>query len=136
MKKQSQKGKLPVSRKKARSTGPTSQSQGAVVAQSDFYQTVAKILRAARANAYRAVNFAMVEAYWNVGRTIVEEEQRGLERAKYGTALLRNLSTKLTQEFGRGFTETNLKYFRQFYLAFSADAARGIRHTLCDQLRN
>ncbi len=83
----------------------------------DFYQTVADILRAARVNAYRAVNFAMVEAYWNVGRMIVEEEQRGRKRADYGASLLKNLSHRLSQEFGKGFTETNLKFFRQFYLA-------------------
>ena len=100
----------------------------------DFYDAVAEILRAARANVYRAVNFAMVEAYWNVGRMIVEEEQRGEERAEYGAALLRNLSIRLTDEFGKGFAKTNLKYFRQFYLAFPAQAASGIGHTLCDQL--
>ena len=104
------------------------------VAQKDFYQSVADILHAARANAYRAVNFAMVEAYWNIGRMIVEEEQRGQERAEYGAALLKNLSIRLTQEFGKGFTETNLKYFRQFYLVFPAQTASDIRHTLCDQL--
>src|SRR3990172_995345 len=101
---------------------------------SDLYQSIAEVIRAARANAYRAVNFTMVEAYWNVGRVIVEDEQRGQERAKYGAALLRNLSSRLTAEFGKGFTETNLKYFRQFYLAFPAPTAAGIGHTLCDQL--
>ena len=77
----------------------------------------------------------MVEAYWNVGRMIVEEEQQGKERAEYGAALLRNLSIRLTQEFGKGFAGTNLKYFRQFYLVFPAQTASGIGHTLCDQLR-
>lgn len=105
-----------------------------VTHRTDFYQSIAKVLRAARANAYRAVNFSMVEAYWNVGRMIVEEEQQGKERAEYGAALLRNLSIRLTREFGKGFTETNLKYFRQFYLAFPAQTASGIGHTLCDQL--
>jgi hypothetical protein len=46
----------------------------------------------------------------------------------------RNLSVRLTQELGKGFTETNLKYFRQFYLAFPAQTATGNGHTLCDQL--
>ena len=76
----------------------------------------------------------MVEAYWNVGRMIVEEEQQGKERAKYGAALLSKLSVRLTQEFGKGFTETNLRYFRQFYLAFPGQSASGICHTLCDKL--
>ena len=90
----------------------------------DFYQSIAEILRAARANAYRAVNFAMVEAYWNVGRMIVEEEQQGKERAEYGAALIKNLSVRLCGEFGKGFTESNLWNFRQFYLAFPAQDPR------------
>jgi predicted nuclease of restriction endonuclease-like (RecB) superfamily len=84
---------------------------------SDFYQSVADILRAARANAYHAVNFTMVEAYWNVGRMIVEEEQQGKERAEYGAALLKNLSIRLTGEFGAGFDERELRRMRQFYLS-------------------
>jgi len=83
-----------------------------------FYEDVADILRAARSNAYRAVNFAMVEAYWHVGRMIVEEEQRGKERAEYGAALINNLSPRLTEEFGKGFNQSNLWAFKQFYLAF------------------
>jgi predicted nuclease of restriction endonuclease-like (RecB) superfamily len=115
----------------------------------DFNESVAEILRAARTKAHRAVNFTMVEAYWTIGRMIVEEEQEGKERAEYGKALLRNLSLHLSREFGKGFTETNLKYFRQFYLAFPIlHAVRGksvaakplssnqlaIRHALSDQL--
>ncbi len=91
----------------------------------DFYRSVADILRKARANAYRAINFTMVEAYWNVGRKIVEEEQQGKERAEYGKLLVRRLSERLTAEFGAGFSETNLAYFRRFYLGFP------ILHTVC-----
>ena len=83
----------------------------------DFYQSIAEVLRAARANAYRAINFAMAEAYWNVGRMIVEEEQQGKERAEYGAALLKNLSIRLTGEFGAGFDERELRRMRQFYLS-------------------
>lgn len=130
--------KFPASKAKTsgpREKAPQSISRGeGTTHRSDLYQSIAEVIRAARANAYRAVNFTMVEAYWNVGRMIVEDEQRGKERAKYGAALLRNLSVRLTQEFGKGFTETNLKYFRQFYLAFPAQSASGIGHTLCDQL--
>jgi len=89
----------------------------------DFYQSITDILRAARANAYRAVNVAMVEAYWNVGRKIVEEEQRGYERAEYGAALLRNLSVRLTAEFGTGFSEQSLRNMRQFYSCFPIRSA-------------
>lgn len=59
----------------------------------------------------------MVEAYWNIGRVIVEK-QGGNDKAEYGTALLKNLSKEMTKEFGKGFTLTNLKYMRQFYLTF------------------
>ncbi|HEX5057609.1 MAG TPA: PDDEXK nuclease domain-containing protein [Gammaproteobacteria bacterium] len=83
-----------------------------------FYQAVAALLRAARTNAYRAVNFTMVEAYWNVGRMIIEEEQQGEKRAEYGTALIKNLSGRLTQEFGAGFDERELRRMRQFYTSF------------------
>lgn len=84
----------------------------------DFYQTVTDILRAARTNAYRAVNFAMVEAYWQVGRTIVEEEQRGRERADYGAELVRRLSARLSAELGTGFSTQSLWNMRQFYQRF------------------
>jgi hypothetical protein len=91
----------------------------------EFYQGVADVLRNARRKAYRAVNFAMVEAYWNVGRMIVEEEQRGKARAEYGKGLLKGLSARLTKEFGKGFDESNLRYLRQFYLTFPIrDATR------------
>jgi predicted nuclease of restriction endonuclease-like (RecB) superfamily len=76
----------------------------------------------------------MVEAYWNVGRTIVEDEQRGEGRAEYGAALLKKLAIRLTNEFGSGFTETNLKNFRHFYRTFPPQGASNIGHTLCDQL--
>lgn len=92
-----------------------------------FYEQVASILEEARGNAYRAVNFAMVQAYWDIGRRIVEE-QGGEGRAEYGSALIKELSKRLTADFGKGFTITNLKYMRQFYLAFP------IGHALRDQL--
>ena len=85
---------------------------------SEFYEAVAEVIRSARSKAYRAVNFTMVESYWNVGRMIVEEEQQGKERAEYGAFLIKNLSIRLTEEFGKGFTEPNLWNFRQFYFSF------------------
>ena len=60
----------------------------------------------------------MVQAYWNVGRLIVEHEQGGTKRAAYGEAVLEDLSRRLTAEFGRGFTATNLRHMRHFFLAF------------------
>jgi predicted nuclease of restriction endonuclease-like (RecB) superfamily len=82
---------------------------------------IQKILHTARAKSYAAVNFAMVEAYWQIGRRIVEEEQKGKNRAEYGTQLLKSLSKSLTDEFGKGFSVANLWNFRQFYLTFPDD---------------
>jgi predicted nuclease of restriction endonuclease-like (RecB) superfamily len=92
-----------------------------------FYRSVAEILQNARRNAYRAVNFAMVEAYWQIGRMIIEEEQHGKRRAGYGEALMRSLSERLTRDFGRGFNVSNLWAFKQFYAAFP------ILRTLCGE---
>lgn len=89
------------------------------------YKNVKQILEEARRTAYTAVNFAMVQAYWNIGKVIVEEEQRGRAKAGYGEYLLKNLSQRLTREFGKGFDYSNLKNMRQFYLIFSkGDALR------------
>ena len=83
------------------------------------------VLEAARNNAYRAVNFAMVKAYWQVGKIIVEEEQRGRKRAGYGKYLLRSISQQLSSEYGKGFDESNLRNMRSFYGAFpKCDALR------------
>ena len=79
---------------------------------------IREVLLSARKTAYKAVNFAMVSTYWYVGRLIVEDEQHGNRRAEYGKAVLSELSDKLTAEFGKGFTLTNLKSMRQFYLTF------------------
>ena len=86
-----------------------------------------EILQEAKNKVYKVANNAMVEAYWNIGRVIVEK-QGGKDKAEYGTALLKNLSKEMTKEFGKGFTLTNLKYMRQFYLTFPKS------HALSDQL--
>jgi len=76
-----------------------------------LYNEVKNILELARSRAYTAVNFAMVEAYWHIGRLIVER-QGGEERAEYGSGLIHNLAEKLTAEYGKGYTASNLKYMR------------------------
>ena len=58
----------------------------------------------------------MVEAYWNIGKRIVEEEQDGKERAEYGKEIIKKLSKELTTEFGKGFSERTLWEIKQFYL--------------------
>jgi predicted nuclease of restriction endonuclease-like (RecB) superfamily len=91
----------------------------------DVYQRIQSILAEARSRAWRAVNSAMVAAYWEVGRVIVEEEQRREDRAQYGKRLLEELSRRLKTDFGRGFDPSNLSMMRSFYLAFPIfDAVR------------
>jgi predicted nuclease of restriction endonuclease-like (RecB) superfamily len=89
------------------------------------YSTIRKTVLDAKTKVYTAINFAMVEAYWDIGRQITEEQG---ERAEYGKRLLQYLSERLTTEFGKGFTERNLQAMRQFYLAFP------IPHTVCAEL--
>lgn len=90
----------------------------AILYNSEFIQEIKQIITHARQKAYAAINSSMVEAYWQMGKRIVEQEQLGKERADYGTQLLKLLSRELTKEFGKGFSTNSLYYFRQFYLAF------------------
>lgn len=82
-----------------------------------FYEQIKKILSEARNKVYQTANFAMVEAYWNIGKSIVEQ-QGGEEKAEYGVRLIAELSKQMTADFGKGFTAANVKNMRQFYLAF------------------
>ncbi|MDR3012589.1 MAG: DUF1016 N-terminal domain-containing protein [Chitinispirillales bacterium] len=81
----------------------------------NVYQSIRDVLAQARARVYSAVNSAMVEAYWEIGRQI---EQAVGDRAEYGKGLLRDISEKLTVEFGKGFDERSLRRMRQFYQVF------------------
>ena len=76
------------------------------------------IIFAGRESVYNVANKAMILTYWNVGKRIVEEEQHGEYRAEYGKKLLSYLSDNLIEEFGKGFSERNLRNFRKFYLQF------------------
>lgn len=98
---------------------------------SAFHADIKKILEQARGKAQSAVNAAMVEAYWLIGRRIVEEEQRGQHKAEYGSRLLENLSKALTSDFGKGFSYANLRNFRQFYLTYPDQE---ICYTVCSKL--
>lgn len=84
----------------------------------EFIGDIKRIVAEARQKAYSAINSAMVEAYWLMGKRIVEEQQQGKERADYGTELLKELSKALTAEFGKGFSVGSLYYYRQFYITF------------------
>ena len=85
---------------------------------SDLYTSIREVLVSARTTARRAVNEAMVQTYWQVGRLIVEDEQGGERRAEYGAKLLPELAKRLTLEFGKGFSAQSLWNYRQFYLNF------------------
>lgn len=89
----------------------------------ETYGIIRNILKDARYKVYRTVNFVMVQAYWNIGKIIVEEEQKGKDKAKYGSYLIKELSKKLTTDFGKGFSEQSLRNMRQFYNCFSIRSA-------------
>ena len=82
-------------------------------------QRIQEILEEARNKVYHTANTEMLRAYWNIGREIVEEEQQGKDRAAYGSALLEELATRLTDLYGKSFSSRNLRYMRQFYREFS-----------------
>ena len=86
------------------------------------------ILEQARSNVVRAVNNNMVIAYWLIGREVVQQIQGGDERAEYGKQVIEQLSAELNNKYARGFSTTNLRYFRTFYTAYS-DRIPEIRHT-------
>ena len=96
------------------------------------YDRIAGILSSARANVARSVNVEMVRAYWSIGREIVDEEQRGSHRAGYGDRLIEELAVRLKHAFGKGYSTTNLKYMRLFYLAYPNPPGQ-IRQALPDE---
>ena len=81
-----------------------------------LYTEVREIIASARQNAVRSVDFCRVQMYWQIGRRILDEEQKGKERADYGTYLLKNLAKKLEPEFGSGFSVRQLERSRQFLI--------------------
>lgn len=107
--------------------------KGVQLQDSTLFDRVAFILDQARANAVRSVNNQMIIAYWLIGREIVQELQSGDERAEYGKKMLDELSARLTEKYGKGFSTTNLRYFRLFYQTY-ADRVPEIHHMACDEL--
>ena len=98
----------------------------------ELFDRVASILDRARRNVARSVNNQMVIAYWLIGCEIVQATQSGNERAEYGKNVLKDLSTGLTRRYGRGFSVTNLRYFRLFYQTY-ADRLPEIHHSTNDE---
>ncbi len=93
---------------------------------SEIYNKVITLLKEARGAVVRAVNQTMVLTYYEIGRIIVEEEQKGQNKAQYGKAVISELSKKLTKEFGKGFSKTNIKQMRSFFICYQK------RQTLSD----
>ena len=84
----------------------------------EFVSDVRRIIENGRQQAFSATSAIAIATYWNIGRRIVEEEQKGNIRAEYGSRLIAGLAENLTNEFGSGYNKRNLAYYRQFYLTF------------------
>lgn len=85
----------------------------------NFIREIKELVNSAKQRVVTSINIAMVYTYYEIGRRIVEQEQNGKNRANYGNELIIQLSKELTNEYGKGFSEVNLKYFRRFYLVYS-----------------
>jgi len=102
----------------------------------DFFKRAIDLLHSARQQVVRQVNLTMVYTYFEIGQMIVEEEQKGKDRAEYGKQLLTGLSKALTDEFGKGFSITNIQQMRNFYLTYqkqqtlSANSENAIQQTV------
>jgi len=94
----------------------------------NLFSVIKETILKARNLAYKSSNTILLNMYWEIGRLIVEDEQKGQTKAAYGKATLKNLSKQLTLEFGAGFDESNLRNIRQFYLSFQKRDA--LRHEL------
>lgn len=101
-----------------------------------LYSRVRRILESARASAARSVNTHQVIANWLVGQEIVEEEQAGKQRADYGERVILQLSARLQRTFGDGYSATNLKLFRKFFLTYPDLVTTRKGHTPRDLLAN
>ncbi len=83
-----------------------------------LFERVVSILEQAKGRVVRSVNSQMVIAYWLIGREIVEDEQEGKVRAEYGKRLIQDLSRRLTERYGKSFSVSNIRNFRQFYIIY------------------
>lgn len=96
------------------------------ISEDSLFQSVKEIIRQSCEKVFRIANSTLLFTYWQIGKLIVEDEQQGKERAEYGKQTLKNLSKKLSLEFGKGFDESNLRNMQSFYQAFP----------ICDALRH
>ena len=91
-----------------------------------FLDSLKDIVKSARKYAYSSICFAQVQSNWMLGKRIVEQIQKGNDKAEYGKHILKITSESLTEEFGKGYDESNLRYMRLFYKTFP----------ICDALRH
>ena len=101
----------------------------------NLFERVVFILEQAKSAVVKAINSNMVLAYWLIGREIVNEIQKGKNRAEYGKQVIENLSVQLLKKYGRGFSTTNIRYFRQFYSVYSTRTPE-IRHIGSGEFEN
>lgn len=105
-----------------------------------LYSRIQNLIHNAQNNIARSINTEMVTAYWLIGKAIVEEEQNGADRAKYGTHLINVLAKKLSNDFGKGFGLTTIKYIRIFYMTYAnknvMPVSSTIRHSVSDDFAN
>lgn len=88
-----------------------------------FYDEIVELLKMARSGVKQLIDSTMAHTYFDIGRRIVEEEQNGKERAEYGKEIIKNLSKRLTKEFGKGFSTTNIRQMRVFYIIYEKQQA-------------
>ena len=84
-----------------------------------FYDKAREIVEQGKKYAYNGLNKVILATYWQLGKHIVEEEQKGQQRAEYGKRLIKHLATELVKDYGSSYNERNLNYFRLFYLQFN-----------------
>jgi hypothetical protein len=88
------------------------------VSENYLFLTIKEIIYQSHEKFFRIANSTLLLTYWQIGQLIVEDEQKGNEHAEYAKFVLKNLSKKLTLEFGKGFDESNLRNMRSFYQSF------------------
>ena len=84
----------------------------------DVYSSIKELMDNARNSVAKEVNNILIQTYWEIGRIIVEDEQGNSDRAEYGKQLITDLSKRLTKEYGKGFSRSNLQNMRNFYLSY------------------
>jgi len=84
-----------------------------------LFENIKNLIKESQNRIITAISNTMSLTYFEIGRMIVEEEQKGELRANYGKQIIKTLSTKLTKDFGQGFSMRNIEQMRQFYIAYS-----------------